>query len=344
MGLRIGFAYNEKPDQEDEPPGTSRPLDDRFAEWDDPETIAAVEAALSLAGDVIRLEADQDFPARLRATRPDIVFNIAEGLHGPNREAHVPAICEFYDIPYTGSDPLALGLGLDKRRSKEAFAAAGVPVPAGLVVTSPAERQAALRVPLPVMVKPLFEGSSKGIPESALCESADDVLARVDRVLEEYQQPALVEEFLPGREFTCAIIGNGTTARALPLVEIRFDALPAGAKPIYGYEAKWIWDTPERPLPIFRCPASVDAALSAAVSDTALAAFHALGCRDWARVDLRLDEAGTPRVMEINPLPGVLPDPDQNSCFPKAARAAGISYDAMILEVLDAGLRRYGLR
>jgi D-alanine-D-alanine ligase len=88
----------------------------------------------------------------------------------------------------------------------------------------------------------------------------------------------------------------------------------------------------------------VDAALSAAVCDTALAAFHALGCRDWARVDLRLDEAGTPRVMEINPLPGVLPDPDQNSCFPKAARAAGISYDAMILEVLDAGLRRYGLR
>jgi D-alanine-D-alanine ligase len=344
MGLRIGFAYNEKPDQEDEPPGSSRPLDDRFAEWDDPETIAAVEAALSLAGDVIRLEADQDFPARLQATRPDIVFNIAEGLHGPNREAHVPAICEFYDTPYTGSDPLALGLGLDKRRSKEVFAAAGVPVPAGLVVTSPAERQAALRVPLPVMVKPLFEGSSKGIPEAALCESADDVLARVDRVLEEYRQPALVEEFLPGREFTCAIIGNGITARALPLVEIRFDALPAGAKPIYGYEAKWIWDTPERPLPIFRCPASVDGALSAAVCDTALAAFHALGCRDWARVDLRLDEAGTPRVLEINPLPGVLPDPDQNSCFPKAARAAGMSYDAMILEVLDAGLRRYGLR
>jgi D-alanine-D-alanine ligase len=344
MGLRIGFAYNEKPPQEDEPPGSSRPLDDRFAEWDDAETIAAVEAALSLAGKVIRLEADDDFPARLRAIRPDIVFNIAEGLHGPNREAHVPAICEFYDIPYTGSDPLTLGLGLDKRRSKEVFAAAGVAVPAGLVVSEPGERQLALRVPLPVVVKPLLEGSSKGIPESALCESADDVLARVDRVLEEYRQPALVEEFLPGREFTCAIIGNGAAARTLPLVEIRFDALPAGAKPIYGYEAKWIWDTVERPLPIFRCPAAVEPGLDAAIAETALAAYHALGCRDWARVDLRLDAAGTPRVLEINALPGVLPDPDQNSCFPKAARAAGMPYDAMILEVLDAALGRYGLR
>jgi D-alanine-D-alanine ligase len=342
MSLRIGLAYNQKPEPADEPPGTSRPLDDLYAEWDAPSTIAAVEAALAGAGEVIRLEADGDFPIRLRASRPDIVFNIAEGLHGPNREAHVPAICEFYDIPYTGSDPLTLGLGLDKRRSKEVFRAAGVAVADGLVIPRPAERQLALRVPLPAMVKPLFEGSSKGIPESALCESADDVLARVDQVLAEYRQPALVEEFLPGREFTCAIIGNDSTARALPLVEIRFDALPAGAKPIYGYEAKWIWDTPDRPLSIFRCPAGLEPQLNDAVVATALAAFHALGCRDWARVDLRLNAAGTPCVIEINPLPGVLPDPDQNSCFPKAARAAGLSYDAMIRAVLDAALVRYG--
>jgi D-alanine-D-alanine ligase len=184
-------------------------------------------------------------------------------------------------------------------------------------VTRSEERQLALRVPVPVIVKPLFEGSSKGIPESALCESPDDVLTRLDRVLEEYRQPALVEEFLPGREFTCAIIGNGAAARSLPLVEIRFDALPAGSKPIYGYEAKWVWDTPDRPLPIFQCPAPVDAALREAVEAAALGAYHALGCRDWSRVDVRLDGAGVPRVLEINPLPGVLPDPDQNSCFPK---------------------------
>ncbi len=344
MPLNIGLAYNQKPEPEDEPPGTRRPLDDRFAEWDDPSTITAVEAALAEAGHVIRLEADEDFPARLRASRPDIVFNIAEGLHGPNREAHVPAICEFFDIPYTGSDPLALALSLDKRRAKDVFRTAGIPAPAGVTVTRPEERQSALHVPVPALVKPLFEGSSKGIPESALCESPDDVLVRVDAILAEYGQPALVEAFLPGREFTCAVLGNGDTARALPLVEIRFDALPVGAKPIYGYEAKWVWDTPERPLSIFSCPAPVDPALGALVERTAVAAFNALGCRDWARVDLRLDDTGLPHVLEINPLPGVLPDPDQNSCYPKAARAAGLDYGQMIRSVLDAALERYGLR
>ncbi|MBW3553826.1 MAG: D-alanine--D-alanine ligase [Gemmatimonadetes bacterium] len=343
MPLRIGLAYNEKPSAEDEPPGSPRPIDDRFAEWDDPSTIAAVEAALAGAGDVIRLEADESFPALLRDTRPDIVFNIAEGLHGPNREAHIPAICEFFDVPYTGSDPLALCLSLDKRRAKEVWAAAGVPTPDGIVVSGPADRSHALSVPVPAMVKPLFEGSSKGIPEAALCASADDVLARVDAVLAEYRQPALVEEFLPGREFTVAVIGNGAAARALPVVEIRFDALPAGSKPIYGYEAKWIWDTPEQPLQIFRCPAELDPALQEEITRTALGAFRALGCRDWGRVDVRLDGRGRPRVLEINPLPGVLPDPEQNSCFPKAARAAGMPYDDLIRTVLRAGLERYGI-
>ena len=343
MPLRIGLAYNEKPSTEDEPPGSPRPLGDEYAEWDDPSTIAAVEAALSRAGQVIRLEADESFPANLRDTRPDIVFNIAEGLHGPNREAHVPAICEFFDVPYTGSDPLTLCLSLDKRRAKEVWAAAGVPVPAGVVVNRPEERGLALRIPVPAMVKPLFEGSSKGIPESALCANPDDVLARVDVVLEEYRQPALVEEFLPGREFTVAILGNGAAARALPIVEIRFDALPAGSKPIYGYEAKWIWDTPERPLQIFRCPAELEPDAAETVARTALDAYRALGCRDWGRVDLRMDAAGVPHVLEINPLPGVLPDPEQNSCLPKAARAAGIEYDDLILSALRAGLERYGI-
>lgn len=344
MPLRIGFAYNERPEPEDEPPGTVRPTDDAFAEWDEPSTIAAVETALARAGEVIRLEADESFPARLSQTRPDIVFNIAEGLNGPNREAHVPAICEFFDIPYTGSDPLALGLSLDKRRAKDVWIAAGVPTPAYVVIEDSIERQDALRVPVPAIVKPLFEGSSKGIPESALCYSPDDVLERVDAVLEDYGQPALVEAFLAGREFTCAILGTGAAARALPLVEIRFDALPAGAKPIYGYEAKWLWDTPDRPLEIFRCPARVGPDLEADLVDTALAAYRGLGCRDWGRVDLRLDDDAIPHVLEINPLPGVLPDPKQNSCFPKAARAAGMDYDAMIGAVLDAALERYGLR
>ena len=349
MSLTIVLAYNQKPFSEDEPPGTGS-RSDRYAEWDEPETIDAVASALERAGRVVRIEADEAFPERLRETRPDIVFNIAEGLNGPNREAHVPAICEFHDIPYTGSDPLALCLGLDKRRAKEVFRARGVRTPDFIVIgdrvaaQDPADSTGLAAMALPAIVKPIGEGSSMGIAEASFCDTREAVARRARLVLEQYGQPALVERFLPGREFTCAILGNGAGARALPIVEIAFDALPAGAVPIYGYEAKWLWDTTEDPLEIFDCPAELDDALASEIEAQALAAFHALGCRDWSRVDLRLDEEGRPHVIEINPLPGVLPDPRQNSCYPKAARAAGLSYDDMIVAVLDAALARHGLR
>ncbi len=342
MALRIGFAFNEKPSEEEEPP--SNLSHDRFAEWDDPATIAAVADALGLAGSVVPLEADETFPERLRSARPDIVFNIAEGLNGPSREAHVPAICEYFGIPYTGSDPLALALGLDKRRTKEVLAVRGVRTPRWTVS---GDGVGPLRTPgmsLPLFVKPLFEGSSKGIDVGSLCRTREETRARVRWVQERYGQPALVEEYLTGREFTVAVLGNGNRARVLPPVEIRFDSLPAGAPPLYGWEAKWIWDTPEAPLSIFDCPATLDAALEEAIASAALGAFHALGCRDWARVDLRLDGEGTPHVLEVNALPGILPDPRQNSCFPKAARAAGMDYSAMILAVLEAALERLGMR
>ncbi|MGH7128978.1 MAG: D-alanine--D-alanine ligase family protein, partial [Planctomycetaceae bacterium] len=177
MTLRIGFAYNERPSDEDEPPGS--PSHDRYAEWDAPDTIAAVEAALERAGDVIRLEADAEFPGRLRDSSPDIVFNIAEGLDGPNREAHVPAICEFHGIPYTASDPLTLCLALDKRRAKEAFLARGVATPPFFVAGDGAGPLPPADFPLPAFVKPLFEGSSKGIDSGSVCHSRDAVERRV---------------------------------------------------------------------------------------------------------------------------------------------------------------------
>jgi len=351
MALRIGFAFNQKPAEEgssDEDPPSSEPPGpgsrDRFAEWDDAATIAAVERALSLAGEVVRLEANAEFPSLLRSTGSDIVFNIAEGLNGPNREAHVPAICEFYGVPYSGSDVLTLALTLDKRRTKEVLRSHGIPTPEWLVAdASPSRPLLSSLGSGPWLVKPVHEGSSKGITEGALCRTGTEVAARVETIVAEYRQPALVERFLTGREFTLGVLGNGESARVLPLVEIRFDALPAGAAPLYGYEAKWLWDTPERPLQIFSCPADTTAELRRHIERTALAAYHALGCRDWARIDIRLDGAGLPHVLELNPLPGVLPDPEQNSCLPKAARAAGMSYDQLILETLGHALRRYGI-
>lgn len=301
-----------------------------------------MERALQRAGSVTRLEADECFPARLLETRPDIVFNIAEGLHGPHREAHVPAICEFFGVPHTASGPLTLGLALDKRRAKETCLAHGIPTARWQLIDG---RSANGRPPGrgPWVVKPLHEGSSKGISARSFCTDTAQVRECAERVLADYRQPALVEEFLPGREFTVGVLGNDRAARALPIVEIEFDALPAGAPRLYGYEAKWLWDRPDATIEIFRCPADLEPALERAVADTALAAYRALGCLDWARIDIRLDADDVPNVIEVNPLPGILPDPDAHSCLPLAARAAGLDYDELILSVLDLALDRYGM-
>jgi D-alanine-D-alanine ligase len=393
---RIGFAYNQKPDtgapqaplhladdapqREEEPPGSRRdsasrnsplPASDEHAEWDTAETIDAVAHALSALGPVIRLEATEDFPERLRAERPDIVFNIAEGLHGVNREAHVPAICEFFNIPYSGSDPFTLSLCLDKARTKETLAFHGVSTAPFMLVRSladlPALRRRVTRgghngpaaghsradsstsrsreqqLRLPLFVKPVHEGSSKGITEQNYCETVESLEARVASLLESYAQPVLVEEFLPGAEFTCALLGNGANTRVLPLVGMNFGSLPAGALPIYGFEAKWIWDSTANPLEIFECPARIDDSLRTRIESLVLQTWRVLGCRDWSRIDVRLDAEGTPHIVEINPLPGILPDPADNSCFPKAARAAGITYDELIQQCAISAAERYGI-
>ena len=319
--------------------------DDEFAEWDTAETIDAVAKALAPLGTIIRLEATPDFPERLRRERPDIVFNMAEGLGGKSREAHVPAICEFFGVPYSGSDPLTLAVCLDKARTKEILSYYGVATPAFAVLDTPAGlRSLPPRLRYPLFVKPIHEGSSKGITGRNLCQTPADLASQVQFLLETYSQPVLVEEYLPGAEYTCAVLGNGAGARALPVVGINFDALPEGAPPVYGFEAKWVWDRPDAPLNIFDCPARISDGLRRAIEETTLRAYQALGCRDWSRIDLRLDSDGVPNVFEVNPLPGILPDPADNSCFPKAARAAGIGYEELIQTCLTLAAERNGVR
>ena len=368
----IGLAYNQKPEptelaspvseggrQEDgelsrpdeEPPSRIRDLSiaqliarDEFAEWDSPTTIAAVESALSRLGKVIRLEAKEDFPERLRQARPDIVFNIAEGFHGVNREAHVPAICEFFGIPYSGSDPFTLSLCLDKARTKETLTFHGIPTPKFAVVERIEDFEARTAdLKLPLFVKPLHEGSSKGITDSNLCWDRVQLLRQTKFLLENYNQPVLVEEYLPGKEFTCAVLGNDDDATVLPIVGMNFETLPKGALPIYSFDAKFVWDRPENPLDIFQCPARITRELQASIERVTLDAFRVLGCRDWARIDVRLDAAGVPNVLEVNPLPGILPDPADNSCLPKAARAAGIGYEELIQNCLKYAAARQGV-
>ena len=325
----------EKREEDDPPP-------DWLAECDSEETILAILKALGEKHEVFPIEADEEAYIHLKELKPDLVFNIAERLDGPNRESHIPTLCEMLEIAYTGSDPLTLGICLDKSRAKEILAYHKVPTPAFWVI----ERGARLpeEVKLPVIVKPLYEGSSKGIRDNSVVEDRDELETRVREVQALYKQPVIIEHFLSGREFTVGVLGNVPRLEILPIVEIDHSQLPAGAKPIYSYEAKWVWDQPEKPLEIFKCPAAISKSLKRRIEDIVRKTCEVLRIRDWCRIDIRLDEKGKPYVLEVNPLPGILPNPEDNSCLPKAARAAGYSYSALLHRVVDAAAVRHGLK
>jgi D-alanine-D-alanine ligase len=313
-----------------------------YAEWDTMDTVRAVASALEQRFDVTLIEANEESFEKLKSRRPGFVFNIAEGLYGSSREAQMPSIFEMLRIPYLGSDPLTLGICLDKSRAKEVLAHHGIPT-APFTVVSSMEEFDDLRVKFPSIVKPLHEGSSKGIYDSSVVRTVEELEREVRMVLDTYREPALVEEFLTGREFTVALLGNGDSVQVLPLIEISFDALPPGANPVYSYEAKWVWDTVEKPLEIYSCPARVDAALQKEIGDLCRRAYHVLRCRDWSRIDVRCDSRGKAHIIEVNPLPGILPRPEDNSCFPKAARVAGMTYEQLINRAADIAMKRCGV-
>ena len=185
------------------------------------------------------------------------------------------------------------------------------------------------RVRFPSIVKPLHEGSSKGIYNSCVVRNPEDLEREVRTILDTYREPALVEEFLPGREFTVAIMGNGDdAARAADRGDLASMRCPPGMNPIYSYEAKWVWDSVGQPagdLSRVRRVAPEDACRRDR-GRVCRRTYRVLRCRDWTRIDVRLDAAGVPHILEVNPLPGILPRPEDNSCFPKAARAAGMTY------------------
>src|SRR5690606_13385472 len=193
------------------------------------------------------------------------------------------------------------------------------------------------------MVKPVCEGSSKGIYSSSFVRNMDELYSEVNRITLEYNQSALIEEFLPGREFTVAVIGNGNDARTLPIIEIVYDRYPVDVLPLYSFEAKWILDTKDSEFDVFDCPAVLDPVLEEKIKKIVLDTYRVLRCNDWSRVDVRLDKTGEPKIIEINPLPGIMPDPSENSSYPKAARAAGMTYDEVISTVLYSAAKRYNL-
>lgn len=317
-------------------------FNDTYAEWDTIETINSIKEAIVLFHDVTMIEANEDAYEKFKSVRPEIVFNFAECANGISREAQIPAMLDMLKIPYTGSDPLTLTTCLDKARTKEILTYYNIPNAKFLLVER-LEDLNGFNLSFPVMMKPVAEGSGKGIFNSSFVNNLGELRDRLAENLGTYKQPFIIEEYLPGREFTVALIGNDLEAEVLPIVEINFNELPEGLMPIYSYEAKWVADTRDNPLDIFTCPAQIDKQLEQKIKDVALRTYKTLRCKDWSRVDIRLDADGEPNIIEINPIPGVLPDPSDNSCFPKAARAAGMTYVEMINKVLIAAAKRHNL-
>jgi D-alanine-D-alanine ligase len=315
---------------------------DTYAEWDTWETINALKEALEVYHNVILIEADESAFEKFKDIKPDIVFNIAEGFNGQSREAQIPAMLDMLQIPFTGSDALTLGITLDKARTKEILSYHKIPNAKFLLIDKylPIYNHS---FTFPLIVKPVSEGSSKGIFSSSLVKNYDELNAEIKRVIDEYNQPALVEEYLPGREFTIAVLGNGEEAKILPIIEIKFEDFPENVEPLYSYEAKWILDTKDNIFDVFECPAKLEPGLENKIKETVLRTYNVLKCRDWSRVDVRLDQNRIPNIIEINPLPGILPDPNENSSYPKAARAAGMEYNEMIQTVLYEACKRYNL-
>jgi D-alanine-D-alanine ligase len=319
--IRVGFTYNVKRGGDG----------DDQAEWDPPETIIAIANALARQGHiVVHLEATPDLPRVLAEADVDLIFNIAEGVEGRNREAQVPALCELLGIPYTGSDSATLAIALDKALGKKVLLQHDILTPKFQVMESHRERLSPdMRFPL--IVKPNAEGSSKGIGSTSVVDNEEELRDKVKELIERYRQPALVEEYIAGREFTVGLLGD-KRPRVLPPMEIKFKQADE-TRPVYDYGVKQEWEK----YVYYECPAKLTESEQKAMEKIARATFWALDCRDVARVDMRMDADGRIYVLEVNPLPGLTPD---YSDLVLIAKACGMEYDQLIAEIMTGGLRR----
>ncbi|AKU91101.1 D-alanine--D-alanine ligase family protein [Vulgatibacter incomptus] len=325
--LKVGFAFNVK--------RVTPTLDgqsDSEAEYDSPKTLQAIREAIASYGhEVVDLEATSELPTILASSQVDVVFNIAEGLKGRNRESQVPALLELLDIPYTGSDPAALSITLDKGLAKRMVRTHGILTPQYFLMQTGKEKLPRdLRWPL--MVKPVAEGSSKGVISKSVCDTEAELREVARELAAKYRQHVLVEEYILGREFTVGLLGE-RRPRALPPMEIVF--LDKSMKnPIYSFEMKQDWDARIR----YDTPAQVDDKTRRKLEECARDAFVALGCRDVARIDFRMDDHGRIYFLECNPLPGLTPG---WSDLVLISQAAGMDYRTLIGEILSGAIRRY---
>ena len=324
---------------------------DAFADFDHIETIDAIRAAIETDGhQTIFIPADTELPYALREERPDICFNIAEGLGGDAREAQIPALLEMLQIPYTGSRVLANGISLDKTLTKRIWRDRRLPV-ASFQEFSIGDEPLRPDLEFPLFVKPAREGTGMGVDMNAIVNNEKELRERAEYIINTYQQPALVETFLPGREFTVGILGRADAKiysrhpewyekdgfHRFPILEL--DSTRSVTPMVYSQAAK-SKEVGEQGAPGYFCPAHVEPELEKKLKYFALRAHQLLNALDISRTDVRLDAQGNPRVMEINTLPGLTPD-YSDLCL--QSKAEGIRYEDLILEILYLGASRWGM-
>ncbi len=329
--MRIGLAYDLKEavlSESDQP-------EDALEEYDSPETVEAIAAALETEGhSVVKLGGGGEFVTNIIHNKVDFVFNISEGLGNyRSREAQVPSILEMLDIPYSGSDPQCLTICLDKPLTKTLVARAGVRTPGWQVITNISQLNQIIwdDFPFPVFIKPAYEGSSKGIRLGSRTETVAQTFQVTAELLERYQQPVMVEEFIAGDEVTVGILGN-SPATVLGIMRV----LPKKRSDyfIYSLEVKREWEQ----LVEYECPAQLEKGILQQVTNSSLKVFEILGCRDFARIDFKLSPEGLPYFLEINPLAGLNP---RSSDLPIMAYKLGWTYQALISAILNAAVQRY---
>ncbi len=331
MGKIIGITYDLKTDWQ----GSGDDPIDAAAELDGHKTIECLKNALESAGHKVDLIGGaRQLIGRVTNNdlKVDIVFNISEGFKGRNRESQVPAILDLYNVPFVGADALTLGVTLDKVMAKKCFIADGIPT-ARYFKATPEDNLFELNtIGFPLFVKTLHEGTSKGINQSSRVENFQQLKTQVEHVNRNYKQPALVEEFIKGTEFTVGIIGNGPP-QAMPVVQYAIAGSTTLGNEFYSYR-----HVVEKSVE-YICPAPIDEKLARRLQELAVRAYKAVDCRDFGRVDFRVDEAGNPYVLEINPLPNLSPD----DVFVLFAKVKGMTYNQIINKIMDEALARLGL-
>ncbi len=335
--MKIAFLYNVRHNF-----SVSRDYRNQLeGDFDDPITTKwQIKHLKSLGFKILPIEANEKAYFKLFRLRKkiDLVFNLAEGIYGKDRELQMPAMLEMLQIPYTGSSPLTHAFSLNKAKAKEIFSANNIPT---AVFQSVDNLDFILKKELkfPVIVKPVAEGSSMGITNQSVVYDEISLKKQVKKILKVFNEPALIEPFLEGREFSISMLGNPPVI--LPIIESNHKILPKKYLPLDSYEVKWFFEE-EGHSDYLICPAKIDKKLENKIKKICYKVWEVLNVVDWCRIDIRCDRDNNPYVLEINSPAGITPpEVSMTSYFPLAARKAGIDYKNLLKKIIETTLKRY---